>query len=223
MNAVQRWCVLAGGAGIGLWLWAGSAALAQRGAPQNPPPAQPGVRGQEAPAAQAGARGQGAPAAQPGVRGQGAPPVQPGVRGQGAGTARPASRNPAGATAVAAPSALGQVVAYEAGKSITVEIRRRGGEASRSEFTLNDKSTIELRGDAKEIQVGMPVSVWTDKDSPKVASRIVAGANEQRGRGAAAPAAGAPPATTRRPVAPPAEAPAETAPPAAKPSRRPAK
>ncbi|MCI0359312.1 MAG: hypothetical protein L0211_12610 [Planctomycetaceae bacterium] len=80
-----------------------------------------------------------------------------------------------------APTIVGKVAAYEADKSITVEVKMRGGKSRQTEFSIvKDQTKIELLGDAKEIAVGLPVSVWAGKDNPKSATRIVAGANNAR-------------------------------------------
>src|SRR5688500_10542328 len=78
------------------------------------------------------------------------------------------------------PEIVGQVVAYEADKSITIEIKQRGGQSRKSEFTIAGGQTqIELVGDTKAITVGMSVSITTDKDNPSRAAKIVA---DQAGR-----------------------------------------
>ncbi|MCI0355656.1 MAG: hypothetical protein L0099_11550, partial [Acidobacteria bacterium] len=93
---------------------------------------------------------------------------------------------------VAAPTATGKVVAYEVDKSITVEVKQRGGEAKKLDFAIvKDKTKVELLGRAKAIELGAQVRVWADKDNPKTAARITAG-TPQRRRGA--PPAPAPPA-----------------------------
>ncbi len=86
------------------------------------------------------------------------------------------------------PGTRGQIAAYEAEKSITVEVKQRGGQTRKTEFNIvKDRTKIELAGDAKEIEVGLPVTVWSDKDEPQLAARIVAGQNTS------------PPPRTRRP------------------------
>src|SRR5262245_2505834 len=86
-----------------------------------------------------------------------------------------------------APTIAGQVVAFEADKSITVERRNRNG-VKKSEFRIvKDETKIELLGDVKAIAVGTRVSIWANKDMPDVAARIAAGA------------ANAPQARNRRP------------------------
>jgi ribosomal protein S17 len=100
-----------------------------------------------------------------------------------------AARIAAGAAVNAAgPTATGKVLAYEADKSITVEVKRRGGEVEKKEFVLSkDRTKIELLGAVKAIEVGTEVRIWADSDNPKNAARISAGT-----------------ATGRRPAAPPA-------------------
>jgi len=89
----------------------------------------------------------------------------------------------------APPTLRGKVVAYEADQSITVETKAaRGGEAKKTEFTLvKDKTKIELVAGVKGIEVGVTVSVWTDKDDPKTAAKVVVqgAAAPGRGRGGA--------------------------------------
>ena len=93
------------------------------------------------------------------------------------GAAQPRTRRPNNRPAADAATAIGQVAAFEADKSITVEVRQRGGQSRKAEFSIvKDRTKIELAGEAKEIAVGMPVSVWADKDDSKLAVRIVAGA-----------------------------------------------
>ncbi|MCI0359073.1 MAG: DUF1549 and DUF1553 domain-containing protein [Planctomycetaceae bacterium] len=78
------------------------------------------------------------------------------------------------------PTVTGTVVAYEAGKSITIETRNRNG-AKKSEFAIvKEKTKIELPPRQAEIKVGMTLSVWADKENPATAARI--GANSP-GRG----------------------------------------
>lgn len=78
---------------------------------------------------------------------------------------------------------VGQVVAYEAGKSITVEVKRRGGQADNTRINLvEDHAKIELVGEAREIAAGIPVSIWLDKNSPPTAIRIVVGASSSAPR-----------------------------------------
>jgi hypothetical protein len=82
-----------------------------------------------------------------------------------------------------APTIVGQVVAYEPGKSITVENRNRKV-VRKGEFVIvKDKTKIELPPRVKEIAVGMQIAVWADKDDPKVAARI----GQQGGAAAAKP------------------------------------
>ncbi len=87
-------------------------------------------------------------------------------------------RRPNNRPAADAATARGQVAVFEADKSITVEFKQRGGKTGKAEFSIvKDQTKIELAGDAKAIAVGMPVSVWADKNDPKLAARIVAGAS----------------------------------------------
>ena len=89
----------------------------------------------------------------------------------------PAQRPRPGADA-GPPTATGKVVAYEADKSVTVEVKKRGGAVEKREFVLvKDKTKVELVGAAKAIEVGTEVRVWADKDDPKTAARIATGAN----------------------------------------------
>jgi hypothetical protein len=75
-----------------------------------------------------------------------------------------------------APATTGKTTAYEANKSITVEVQRRGGVAEKQEFAIiKDKTKIEFVGETKAIEVGTMVRVWTDKDNAKNAERISAG------------------------------------------------
>ena len=85
--------------------------------------------------------------------------------------------------AAEAPAIVGQVAAIQADKSITVEVKQRGGTTRQSEFSIvKDQTKIELLGDAKAIAVGMPVSIWADKDNPKLASRVVVGGSPAAAR-----------------------------------------
>lgn len=53
------------------------------------------------------------------------------------------------------PTATGKVIAYEAGKSITVEVKKRGGLVEKREFTVvKDKTKVELLGRTKAIELG---------------------------------------------------------------------
>jgi hypothetical protein len=71
-----------------------------------------------------------------------------------------------------APTIVGKVVAYEANKSITIESTTRAG-TRKSDFSIvKDKTKIELPNRVKDIQVGMILPVWADKDDPKLAIRI---------------------------------------------------
>jgi hypothetical protein len=86
------------------------------------------------------------------------------------------NRRPMSPAATSAPTAVGQVAAFKADESVTVEIRQRGGGTRQSQFNIDKQKTkIELPGEAKELVVGMQVSVWADKDDSKLAARIVAG------------------------------------------------
>lgn len=76
----------------------------------------------------------------------------------------------------ALPAATGKVVAYEADKSITVEVKQRGGAVRKVEFVIvKDKTKVELTGSAKAIELATEVKVWADKDDAKLAARIIAG------------------------------------------------
>ncbi len=94
-----------------------------------------------------------------------------------------AARIAAGASAdAAAPTAAGKVVAYEVGKSITVEVKKRGGQTEKLEFAIvKDKTKVELLGTTKAIEVGTEVRIWADKDNPKTAARISAGTGRRPG------------------------------------------
>ena len=84
------------------------------------------------------------------------------------------------------PTATGKVVDYTADKSITVEVKKRGGQTEKLEFAIvKDKTKVELGRAAKAIELGTDVRVWADKDNPKAAARIAAGG----GADAAAPTA----------------------------------
>jgi hypothetical protein len=89
---------------------------------------------------------------------------------------RPNNQNPNQAKPDAnAPTATGKVVAYEADKSITLEVGGGRTEAKKVEFALvKDKTKIELppRVKDKGIQAGMVLAVWADKDNPRQAARI---------------------------------------------------
>ncbi|MCI0379858.1 MAG: DUF1549 and DUF1553 domain-containing protein [Gemmataceae bacterium] len=77
---------------------------------------------------------------------------------------------------VGAPTASGKVVAFEADKSIAVEVKQRGGQSKKFDFAIvKDKTKVEFLGVTKTIDVGTEVKVWADKDNPKTAARIVAG------------------------------------------------
>jgi hypothetical protein len=74
------------------------------------------------------------------------------------------------------PTATGKVVAYEADKSVTVEVKKRGGLTEKLEFVVvKDKTRVELLGATKTLEVGTEVRIWADKDNPKAAARIAAG------------------------------------------------
>src|SRR5262245_10828764 len=104
----------------------------------------------------------------------------------GAGSQALAQRPKGDATA---PAATGKVVAYDAGKSLTVEVKQRGGLTKKVEFVIvKDKTKVELVGRTKAIEVGTEVKVWADKDDAKTAVRILAGA-VAGGAGADAPTA----------------------------------
>ncbi len=92
-----------------------------------------------------------------------------------------------GQSPAAPPAVVGQVVGYDADKSIAVEVRRRGGPAERREFdVVAGQTKIELTGDVRAIAAGVFVAITPDNDNPKLAVRIVAGAamttRPQRGR-----------------------------------------
>jgi hypothetical protein len=109
------------------------------------------------------------------------------------------------------PSATGEVAAFEAEKSITVEQNQRGGQTPKVEFSIDKENTkIELRGDAKEIATGMQVQVWADKDDTKLALRIVAGQNNNPQPRTRRPGNRPNPAPAPRPDAAPAPANAPT-------------
>jgi hypothetical protein len=100
----------------------------------------------------------------------------------------PARRRPGAQVIPEMPPVTGQVVAYQAGKSITIEVRQRNGQTRQTEFSIVDGMTkIELSEAAKEISVGMTVSVSISKDDPKLAAAILAGnapnARRPAGRG----------------------------------------
>lgn len=57
----------------------------------------------------------------------------------------------------------GAVVAYEEGKSITIEAASAAGKRKVEFAIVKDKTEIKLLGDAKAIKVGMDASVWTEK------------------------------------------------------------
>ena len=76
-------------------------------------------------------------------------------------------------------AAKGDVVAYEEGKSITIEVGAGTAAGRRKlEFAIvKDKTEIKLLGDAKALKVGMDASVWTEKGTTgnkAVATRIEA-------------------------------------------------
>src|SRR5262245_2229180 len=94
-----------------------------------------------------------------------------------AGTSGSAQR-PGGDTP---PTVTGKVAAYDAGKFITVEVKKRNEPVTQHQFAIvKDKTKVELLGETKAIAVGVPVQVWADKDNPKVAARIVAGTPKKR-------------------------------------------
>ena len=81
------------------------------------------------------------------------------------------------------PHLLGEVAAYEKGKSVTLEVLTGAGKRS-FEYAI-DVGRTEVRviggvarsGAAKppsDVVVGMQASVWVDKDDAKIAARIVA-------------------------------------------------
>ncbi len=93
-----------------------------------------------------------------------------------------AAQRPGSAADTAAPTATGKVVAYEADKSITIEVRQRGGQTKKVEFAIvKDKTKVELLGMTKAIEVGTEVRIWADKDNPKAAARITAGTTRRPG------------------------------------------
>jgi len=81
--------------------------------------------------------------------------------------------------APAKPAVTGDVVAYEEGKSITIEVGAGTSAGRRKlEFAIvKDKTEIKLLGDAKALKVGMDASIWTGKGTSvnkAVATRIEA-------------------------------------------------
>jgi hypothetical protein len=75
-----------------------------------------------------------------------------------------------------APAAAGKVVAYDADKSISIEVLQRGMPAKKLDFVIvKDKTKVDLVG-VKAIEVGTQVQIWIDKDDAKNATRILAGA-----------------------------------------------
>jgi len=71
------------------------------------------------------------------------------------------------------PTYTGVVTAYEPDKSVSVGIRRRGGENTEFEYAIvKGKTQIELRAGVKAVEVGLVVSVWGDRDNPKNAARL---------------------------------------------------
>ena len=87
----------------------------------------------------------------------------------------------------AKPTAKGEVVAYEEGKSITLEVATSAGKR-KMEFTImKDKTEIKLLGDTKVIKVGMIASVWAQKTNTgqNVATKIEAGRSANSPPGAA--------------------------------------
>src|SRR5262245_43692899 len=64
-----------------------------------------------------------------------------------------------------APAAVGKVIAYDADKSITVEMKLRGGLTKKVEFVIvKGKTKIDLGGTDTPFKVGSDVRVWADKD-----------------------------------------------------------
>lgn len=162
-NQLRR-CVVAGGVSVAMFATS-LAAFAQR-VPQ-PAPQVPNAGRQPGNAAAPANPRQANPNAPANPRGNAAAP-------ENAAPARARGRDKA--VAGNAPTIVGQVVAYEADKSITVAAKRRGGQSGETQFNIvKDKSTIELVGDTKEITKGTTVSVWTDKDDAKLATKIKAG------------------------------------------------
>jgi len=111
--------------------------------------------------------------------------------------------NPTDAAAGSAPTVVGKVVEYKPGASIVIEAATRSG-VSRREFTLRaDKTKVELPPRIKELAVGINISLWADKDDPKLAARI-GGANAvaatPRGTNPPNPAPRAPTTTPAAPV-----------------------
>lgn len=110
-----------------------------------------------------------------------APPAAPANRGapaapadRGAPPAAPADR---GAVSIV----TGKVVAYQADKSITLEVPGRDGQVNKVEFVISkDKTKIESRGGPFTIEVGMNVAVLADKDNPKLAAAIMPGGTGTR-------------------------------------------
>ncbi|MCI0492438.1 MAG: hypothetical protein L0Z07_05845, partial [Planctomycetes bacterium] len=106
------------------------------------------------------------------------------VSADGAIAQRVRNENRPAAPAAAAPTVTGKIVAYEPGKTITLETTARNG-VKRSEFTIDkDKTKIELPPRINGITVGITLSIWADQENPTLAVKIGAGANNaprQRG------------------------------------------
>lgn len=80
------------------------------------------------------------------------------------------------------PTATGKVLVYEAGKSITVEVKKRGGKTEKRDFAIvKGRTKVELQGTTKAIEVGTQVRIWADKDDPNTAERISAGTARRPG------------------------------------------
>ncbi len=72
------------------------------------------------------------------------------------------------------PMVKGKVSAYEADKSIVVQVSTRGGAGGESTFSIvKGKTRIDFSAGAKAIDVGVEVLVWADKDDAKQADRIL--------------------------------------------------
>lgn len=117
--------------------------------------------------------------------------------------------------AQAKPAVKGAVVAFDEGKSITIEVATSAGKR-KMEFTIvKDKTEIKLLGDAKAVKVGMVASIWAEKTNigKTVATKIEAGPAPKPGANAPGNSGGLPGAAApNKPLqqAVPGRAPAKT-------------
>lgn len=96
---------------------------------------------------------------------------------------------PSGRVAYTAPTAIGYVVKYEPDKLLTIEVKvnRAAGEQVAYTLVAGQTTVVPPKG-AKTLPAGTLVSVWTDKNESKTATRVVATTPGSGARRGAAPA-----------------------------------